>query len=200
MRKIMVLLLVLSILITSCSQLQEEIPLYERTGGEAEEAGEEGQEEGVEEPEEQELSCEEWAESMFPSSWVFLQEVTQDPILTKEILGLREGTWSDGAMIRGTSSTKIQKGSEAGENINYYYSKPIFPGLDEEKYGFLYSEKIIDDKGTVLGENSFKIRPVFKVFTDIVKDEENKWGDPIKIRYLTVTIVEPNIVSCERVD
>ena len=146
------------------------------------------------------LTCEEWAASLFPVQWVFNQDVTQDPALTKEVLGLRQGEWKDGSTIKGTSYTSIKKGSETGENINYYYTKPIFIALPYEKHGFSFSEKVIDDKGTVLGENYFMIRPVFRVIHDAVEEEADRQGNPIKVRYLSLVVVEPNFVSCEKVD
>jgi len=148
--------------------------------------------------EEKLLSCEDWARTLFPEQWVFNQEVTQDPKLTGEILGLREGKWKDGAMIRGTSSTKIMLGYEKGENLNYYYTKPMYPSL-EHKYGFIYSEQVIDNKGNILGANAFTIRPAFKVLADLVKNESNPWGYEIKMRHLSLLLVEPNFLSCERV-
>ena len=148
--------------------------------------------------EEKPLSCEEWAKTLFPEQWVFSQDVTDDPKLTGEILSLREGKWKDGAMIRGTSSTKIMLGSAKGENLNYYYAKPMYPGL-ESKYGFTYSEEIIDNRGNIFGDNTFTIRPVFKVLADLVKNESNPWGYEIMMRHLSLLMVEPNFVSCERV-
>ncbi|MBW2991572.1 hypothetical protein KY348_07795 [Candidatus Woesearchaeota archaeon] len=198
-----ILLIILLVLISACSQVEPEINEEPVVAAAEEEHVQEEVVETVNETiEEQEpvITCEEWAESLFPMQWVFNQEVTDDPGLTKEILGLREGTWKDDFMIKGTSSTKIEMGSKTGENINYYYTRPIFPGMKEDNYGFIYSKKIIDVQGNVLGENTFHIRPVFRIIYDTVKDEKNKWGDPIKVRYLSLVIVEPNFISCEKVD
>lgn len=195
-----IILLVFLILINGCAVTQREVsegpePIVFVLNESAEE-----EPEPVVEEEEPIVSCEEWAESLFPEQWVFNQDVSQDPELTREVLGLRAGEWSDGSTIKGTSSTKIEKGSETGENINYYYTKPIFQGMKGDKYGFLYSDKVIDEEGNVLGENSFKIRPVFRVIHDTTKDELNAWDHPVKIRYLSLVIKEPGFVSCEKVD
>jgi len=151
-------------------------------------------------PREEKLSCEEWAASLYPEQWVFQQDVTQDPKLTREVLSLREGSWKDGSGIRGISSAKIQLGSETGENVNYYYTKPIFITIDAEKYGFSYYNKVVSQQGIVLGENSFRIRPVFKVLYDTVKDENNTQNITYRIRYLSLLIVSPNLENCTRVE
>ena len=124
--------------------------------------------------------------------------MTQDPKLTREVLSLREGSWKDGSGIRGISSAKIQLGSETGENVNYYYTKPIF--ITVKDYGFSYYKKVISSQGIVLGEDSFMINPVFKVMYDTVKEEKNPQNMTVKIRYLSLLIVSPNLVNCTRVE
>lgn len=145
-----------------------------------------------------ELSCEDWAKSIFPDQWVYAQTVTHEAQLARENLVLRDAKWKDGADIRGTSFTKVSKGSLQGENINYYYSRPMYPGL-EEKYGYSYSEDVIDSQGTILGRNAFTLRPYFRIIADLVEDENNTMGYAVKTRYLSLAMIEPNILSCERV-
>ena len=145
-----------------------------------------------------ELNCTDWAKSLFPEQWVYKQEADQDPELTKELLVLSGATWRDGSTIRGTSTTKIQRGIEKGENVNYYYTKPIFVAMDQDKYGYAYSEKIMDGWGNVLAENSFKIRPVFEVMYDNVKEEQDYQNNTVHTRYLSLSIAEPIIISCEK--
>ncbi|MBN2459241.1 hypothetical protein JXB28_03065 [Candidatus Woesearchaeota archaeon] len=143
------------------------------------------------------VSCEEWAISVFPEQWVYAQTVTNEVQLARESLVLIDGKWKDGSVIRGTSFTKVAKGSLQGENINYYYAKPMYPGL-EEKYAYAYSEDVIDQQGTILGKNAFSIRPYFRVIADLTEDENNTQGYPVKTRYLSLVMVEPNMLSCER--
>jgi hypothetical protein len=153
----------------------------------------------VEKPVVKELNCSDWARSLFPEQWVFQQDVTHNPVISGEVLSLRQGRWRDGSAIRGTSSTKIQPGSEKGENIHYYYTRPIFIAMEQDKYGYSYSEKVIDAQGNLLGENSFKIRPVFKVLFDTVKEEKDAYNNTISMRYLSLLIAEPNLLSCEKI-
>jgi hypothetical protein len=144
-----------------------------------------------------ELSCEDWVKSMFPEQWAYAQTATHEAQFTRENLVLQDAKWKDGSSIRGASFTKVAKGSLQGENINYYYSRPMYPGL-EEKYGYSYSEDIIDPQGTILGKNAFTLRPYFRIIADLVKDENNTMGYAVKTRYLSLAMVEPNILSCER--
>lgn len=186
-------LLVLAILVSGCAVTQREV--YEQQEPEVIVVVNESAEEPVPPADEEPvISCEEWAQSLFPEQWVFQQDVSQDPKLTKNPLSLREGVWADGTTIGGLSSTMVEKGSEAGENINYYYARPIFISVQE--YGYTYSRTVIDKEGNILGTNSFKINPVFKVIHDTVKNEENAFGHPIKVRYLSLVIKEPNTVDC----
>ena len=191
----LILLLVLMVVLIGCTTVRpgvdKEPRLEEEVIEEEVEAEEEVIEEEVEEPE---PTCEEWAESLFPAQWVFNQDVSHDPKLTKEIIGLREGKWRDNSSIKRTSSTKIELGSGPGENRNYYYTRPIFPGMKEENYGFVYLE------GSLGVTNTFHIRPVFRVIRDTVKDERNERDDLIKVRYLSLRVQEPGFISCERGD
>jgi len=191
-----ILLLVLAIMISSCappatvtppSQLipREEMPV-------------ETQPEETP-PAEKVMNCTEWARSLFPDQWVFKQDVTEDPKLTREVLTMQEGRWKDGSFIRGLSSTKIEVGSQKGENMAYYYTRPIYVTVDQEKHGYSYAEQVINSQGVFLGENTFKIRPVFRVHYDLTKEEKDASNTTIKMRYLTLLIVEPNILSCNKV-
>lgn len=146
------------------------------------------------------LSCEEWAASMLPYIWVFSQDATQDPKLTREVISLRQGTWQDGSMIKGLSSTKVELGSKPGENTNYYYSRAIYLGMNQTQHGFTYSERAMNKDGVVLGYNTFKIQPVFRATYDTTLDEKDISNITIKVRYLGLAIVEPNIILCEKVD
>ncbi|MBN2052380.1 hypothetical protein JW756_02655 [Candidatus Woesearchaeota archaeon] len=143
-------------------------------------------------------SCEDWAKTLFPEQWVFKQDVTEDPKLTRAVLYLYQGVWKDKLTISGTSKTKIMLGSETGENIKYYYTKPIYVTSDQSQYGFSYYKKIIDEEGNVLGADYFKIRPVFKVLYDTSKDELNADNNTVKTRYLSLLMVEPNFMNCTR--
>ena len=124
----LILFLVLLILITGCG-----VRYIQDTAPEPEEKEEIVEEEPIEEEEveeeiveEEPMTCEEWAKSLFPVQWIFRQDVTNDPKLTRNPLLLIEGKWKDDTTIGGSSSTSVKKGAETGENINYYYTKPIF--------------------------------------------------------------------------
>ena len=198
-----ILLMILALVLTACSQVEPEPPIEVETEQEvAEEVVEEEVEEEVveEEPVEEEpvITCEEWAEELFPVQWVFKQDVTNDPRYERNPLTLRDGKWQDNVTIGGTSSSKVAKGSETGENINDYYTKPIYITIQE--FGYTYNKQVIDEEGNILGVDTFKIRPVFREIHDKVEDEENSYGDTIQIRYLSLVIKEPGFVSCDKVD
>jgi len=192
--KWLILLFVLVIIISSCTPPEPAVPLAQTP--EAEKLVETQPEET---PAEEKMNCTEWARSLFPEQWVFKQDVTEDPALTREVLTMQEGRWKDGSVIRGLSSTKIELGSQKGENMAYYYTRPIFVAMDQEKQGYSYAETVIDSTGVFLGDDTFKIRPAFRVHYDLTKEEKDASNTTIKMRYLTLLIVEPNILSCDKV-
>ena len=111
--------------------------------------------------------CEEFAKTLFPKN---INLMTAESYiywrLEYKIVGeakTKDAIWNDGTKI--SAETYFEKGSNPGENINYFYYRRIY---EDDLDGIRYGKTLIDSKGDIVGDFSFGILPTLKPSSDLI--------------------------------
>ena len=122
--------------------------------------------------------CKDFVKSMVPSY------ITGPVPIDSRVYGM-SGKWLDNSKIDIDKDMAFKKGSEVGQNINYYYPAATF----EEDQTIEYTKEIISAEGVVLGVNSFKIKFLLDPITGTTK------SGPVGSRVMDYRILNYEIVE-----
>lgn len=134
-------------------------------------------------------NCENLAMQMIPDNLTYI--INGSYLVRYSDVGC-VNSFDDGSKIDKCKDFHYRKGTEKGENINYFYHFS-FSAFFDETGSIPYSKSIIDSKGNILGDRKFNFNPVIEKIPGTEEHHES-----INMEWTTqqFEIVNPNITSC----